>query len=41
VDFAGGIRSDDDSVWQLIQAHGGQFWAFALSFLVIARFWLA
>jgi uncharacterized membrane protein len=41
VDLAGEIRSDDDSVSELIRSHAGQFWAFGLSFVVIARLWLA
>ncbi len=41
VDLAGDIHSEDDSVSHLIRSHAGQFWAFALSFAVIARLWLA
>lgn len=41
VDLAGDIRSENDSVSELIRSHGGQFWAFGLSFAVIARLWLA
>lgn len=41
VDLAGDIRSEDDSVAELIRSHAGPFWAFALSFAVIARLWLA
>jgi TMEM175 potassium channel family protein len=41
VDLAGQIHSRHDSVVTLITAHSGQFWAFGLSFIVIARLWLA
>ena len=41
VDLAGEIRSEHDSVSELIRSHSGEFWSFALSFAVIARLWLA
>ncbi|HEY2299026.1 MAG TPA: TMEM175 family protein [Jatrophihabitans sp.] len=41
VDLAGELHSTNDSVGDLITSHWGRFWAFALSFLVIARLWLA
>lgn len=41
VDLAGEIRSEHDSVSELIRSHSGEFWAFALSFVVIARLWIA
>lgn len=41
VDLAGELHSSTDSVGDLIAAHSGRFWAFALSFVVIARLWLA
>jgi uncharacterized membrane protein len=41
VDLGNEIRSADESVWHLITSHSNQFWAFALSFVVIARLWLA
>jgi uncharacterized membrane protein len=40
VDLAGEIHTDD-SVWQVVREHGGEFGAFALSFVVIARLWRA
>ncbi|BCJ34164.1 DUF1211 domain-containing membrane protein [Actinocatenispora thailandica] len=40
VDLAGEIESDD-SVWQVVRDHAGQFGAFVLSFVVIARMWRA
>jgi len=41
VDLAGEVHSSRDSVSDLIASHAGRFWAFALSFIVIARLWLA
>jgi uncharacterized membrane protein len=41
VDLGNEIRSADESVWHLVTTHANQFWAFALSFAVIARLWLA
>lgn len=41
VDVASEVRSESDSVSHLIRSHGGEFWAFGLSFVVIARLWLA
>ena len=41
VDLAGEVQSGHDSVSDVISSHGDQFWAFALSFVVIARIWLA
>jgi uncharacterized membrane protein len=41
VDLAGEIHSSSDSVGDLITAHSGRFWAFGLSFVVIARLWVA
>lgn len=41
VDLASEIHSGHDSVRTLVTAHSGQFWSFGLSFLVIARLWLA
>jgi uncharacterized membrane protein len=40
VDVASEVRSES-SVSEVIRSHGGQFWAFGLSFIVIARVWLA
>ena len=40
VDLAGEIETDD-SVWHVIAEHRGQFGAFVLSFVVIARLWRA
>lgn len=40
VDLASEIGSDD-SVWQVVRGHAGEFGAFALSFVVIARLWRA
>lgn len=36
-----GEVDDGQSVWQLLQDHAGQFGAFLLSFVVIARIWMA
>jgi len=41
VDLAGEIRSEHDSVSALIRSHAGEFWGFALSFVVIARLWFS
>jgi uncharacterized membrane protein len=41
VDLAGQIQSEHQSVSHLISANSDRFWAFALSFAVIARLWLA
>ncbi len=41
VDLAAELHGADESVWHLISTHANQFWAFALSFVVIARLWLA
>ncbi len=41
VDLGNEIRSSHQSVWDLVTSHSNQFWAFALSFVVIARLWLA
>jgi uncharacterized membrane protein len=45
VDLAGTIASTDgaesETVSHLIRSHSGEFWAFGLSFLVIARLWFA
>jgi uncharacterized membrane protein len=41
VDLAGELHSSTESVGHLIAAHSGRFWAFALSFVVIARLWVA
>lgn len=39
-ELAGEIGSDE-SVWRVVEDHSGQFGAFVLSFVVIARLWLA
>jgi uncharacterized membrane protein len=41
VDLAGGIHSEHQSVAHLISSNDDLFWAFGLSFVVIARLWLA
>lgn len=41
VDLAGEIQTSSDSVGDLITSHSGRFWAFGLSFVVIARLWVA
>jgi uncharacterized membrane protein len=41
VDLAGEIHSSSDSVGELITSNSGRFWAFGLSFVVIARLWVA
>lgn len=41
VDLAGQVGSGHGTVRTLLTAHSGQFWAFGLSFVVIARLWLA
>lgn len=41
VDLGTEIHSGDESVSHLIATHANQFWSFALSFVVIARLWLA
>ena len=41
VDLASEVHTRHDSVSDLISTHFGRFWAFALSFVVIARLWLA
>lgn len=39
-DLAGTLRQGDD-VWSVVQGHAGEFLAFLLSFVVIARLWVA
>ncbi|SHH22394.1 Uncharacterized membrane protein [Jatrophihabitans endophyticus] len=39
-ELAGEVH-EGDSAWHTIREHGGEFGAFVLSFLVIARIWLA
>jgi uncharacterized membrane protein len=41
VDLGTEIHSDGQSVSHLLTTHANQFWSFALSFVVIARLWLA
>jgi uncharacterized membrane protein len=40
VDLAGELDSGHHSVWTVVHEHSGRFWAFALSFIVIARLWV-